>query len=96
MSGNIAMGGNDISGGGTATFTTFSGALSGNATTASSLASSGDITLSGDVTSNPASGPYTYTSGGNVAIATTISDTTVTGKLITGVNLGSAGYFSNG
>ena len=85
MSGNIAMGGNDISGGGTATFTTFVGALTGNASTASALAASGNITLTGDTTST--GGPYTYTSGGNVAIATTIADTTVTGKLLTGVNL---------
>lgn len=88
MSGSIAMGGNNISGGGTATFTTFVGALQGNADTASALAASGNITLTGDTTST--GGPYTYTSGGNVAIATTIADTTVTGKVLTGVNLGTS------
>ena len=70
------------------TSTTFVGALQGNADTATALAASGNITLTGDTTST--GGPYTYTSGGNVAISTTIADTTVTGKLITGVNLGTA------
>ncbi len=38
MSGNIAMGGNNISGGGTATFTTFSGAVTGHASLDCALA----------------------------------------------------------
>jgi len=87
MGGNIAMGGNNISGGGTATFNSFVGALTGNASTASALFNSGDITLTGDTTSTSG---VSYTSGGNVAINTSISDTTVTGKLITGVNLGTS------
>ena len=37
MSGNIAMGGNNISNGGTATFTSFVGALTGNAITATTV-----------------------------------------------------------
>jgi len=74
------------------TSTTFVGALQGNADTASALAASGNITLTGDTTST--GGPYTYTSGGNVAIATTIADTTVTGKVLTGVNLGTAQVIS--
>jgi len=59
----------------------FIGPLTGNATTATSLASAGNITLTGDTSST--GGPYTYTSGGNLNIATTIADTTVTGKLLT-------------
>ena len=63
------------------TSTVFVGALTGNATTATSLASAGNITLTGDTAST--GGPYTYTSGGNLNIATTIADTTVTGKVLT-------------
>ena len=63
------------------TSTVFVGALTGNASTASALASAGNITLTGDTSST--GGPYTYTSGGNVNIATTIADTTVTGKVLT-------------
>ena len=63
------------------TSTVFVGALTGNASTASALASAGNIALSGDVSS--ILGPYTYTSGGNLNISTEISDTTVTGKLLT-------------
>ena len=39
MSGSIAMGSNNISGGGTATFTSFVGALTGNASTSTKIAS---------------------------------------------------------
>lgn len=63
------------------TSTVFVGALTGNASTATALASAGNITLTGDTSST--GGPYTYTSGGNVNIATTIADTTVTGKVLT-------------
>ncbi len=63
------------------TSTVFIGALTGNASSATQLASAGNITLTGDTSST--GGPYTYTSGGNVNIATTIADTTVTGKLLT-------------
>ena len=50
MTGDIAMGSNNISGGGTATFTTFTGNLTGNVT--------GDVTgdLTGDVTGGTISG----------------------------------------
>jgi len=57
------------------------GALTGNASTATALASSGAIAITGDTTST--GGPYTYTSGGAISIATTIADTTVTGKVLT-------------
>ena len=63
------------------TSTVFVGALTGNASTATALATSGAIALTGDTTST--GGPYTYTSGGAISIATTIADTTVTGKVLT-------------
>ena len=63
------------------TSTVFVGALTGNASTATALATSGAIALTGDTTST--GGPYTYTSGGALNIATTIADTTVTGKVLT-------------
>ena len=63
------------------TSTDFVGALTGNADTATALASSGAIALTGDTVST--GGPYTYTSGGALSIATTIADTTVTGKVLT-------------
>ena len=59
----------------------FTGPLTGNASTATALATSGAIALTGDTTST--GGPYTYTSGGAISIATTIADTTVTGKVLT-------------
>ncbi len=68
-------------GGVSITSTDFVGALTGNADTATALASSGAIAITGDTTST--GGPYTYTSGGSISIATTIADTTVTGKVLT-------------
>ena len=68
-------------GGVSITSTDFVGALTGNASTATALASSGAIALTGDTAST--GGPYTYTSGGALSIATTIADTTVTGKVLT-------------
>ena len=68
-------------GGVSITSTDFVGALTGNASTATALAASGAIALTGDTTST--GGPYTYTSGGALSIATTIADTTVTGKVLT-------------
>ena len=68
-------------GGVSITSTTFVGALTGNASSATQLASSGAITLTGDTTST--GGPYTYTSGGALNIATSIADTTVTAKVLT-------------
>ena len=68
-------------GGVSITSTDFVGALTGNADTATALASSGAIAITGDTTST--GGPYTYTSGGAISIATTIADTTVTAKVLT-------------
>ena len=68
-------------GGVSITSTDFVGALTGNASTATALASSGAITLTGDTTST--GGPHTYTSGGAVTIPTTIASTTVTAKVLT-------------
>ena len=48
--------------------TTFYGALSGNATTATSLATSGTVALSGDITATG----VTYTGGGNITLSTAI------------------------
>jgi hypothetical protein len=59
----------------------FTGPLAGNASSATALASSGAIALTGDTVST--GGPYTYTSGGALSIATTIADTTVTSKVLT-------------
>ena len=59
----------------------FTGPLAGNASSATALASSGAISITGDTTST--GGPHTYTSGGAVTIPTTIADTTVTGKVLT-------------
>ena len=58
----------------------FTGPLTGNASTATALASSGAISITGDTTST--GGPHTYTSGGAVTIPTTIANTTVTGKTL--------------
>ena len=61
-------------------FETNGGNFIGNASTATALAASGAIALSGDTTST--GGPHTYTSGGAVTIPTTIANTTVTGKTL--------------
>ena len=58
----------------------FTGPLTGNASTATALASSGAISITGDTTST--GGPHTYTSGGAVTIPTTIANTTVTSKTL--------------
>jgi hypothetical protein len=62
------------------TSTDFVGALTGNASTATALASGGAIAITGDTSST--GGPYTYTSGGAVTISTTIANTTVTAKTL--------------
>ena len=49
--------------------TTFFGALSGNATTATSLATAGTVALTGDITATG----VTYTSGGSVSLTTAIA-----------------------
>ena len=67
-------------GGVSITSTDFVGALTGNADTATALASSGAISLTGDTEST--GGPHTYTLGGAVTIPTTIANTTVTAKTL--------------
>ncbi len=62
------------------TSTDFIGALTGNASTATALASGGAIAITGDTSST--GGPHTYTSGGAVTIPTTIANTTVTSKTL--------------
>ena len=58
------------------TSTAFVGELTGNASTATALASTGAITLLGDTTG----GPNTYTSGGAVNVTTAIADSVVYNK----------------
>jgi len=75
-------------GGVSITSTAFVGALTGNASTATQLASAGAITTTGDV--GLTGGPYNYTQGGNMALATTIADTIVTGKILTSLSTATA------
>lgn len=63
----------------------FVGPLTGNASTATALASPGTIQLlSGSgATQGVASNAVTYTDGGNIQLTTTLADTTVTAKALT-------------
>ena len=72
-------------GGVSITSTTFVGALTGNATTATSLASGGTIQLleGSGATQGVGSNAVTYTSGGNVQLTTSLASTVVTGKVLT-------------
>jgi len=71
----------------------FVGALTGNADTATALASSGNLSLSGDVTSSLSGTdyPYTYTSGGALNVLTNIADSVIMGKVLDGYSAGTAG-----
>ena len=62
--------------------TVFVGPLQGNADTATALAAAGAVSMSGDAV---ASG-VTYTSGGNVPLVSTISDSVVYNKALAGFN----------
>ena len=79
-------------GGVSITSTTFVGALTGNADTATALAAPGTIELSSGsgATEGVASNAVTYTSGGNVTLTTTLADTTVTGKTLTNLSTATA------
>ena len=72
-------------GGVSITSTTFVGALTGNASTATALASAGTIQLlaGSGATQGVGSNAVTYTNGGNVQLTTTLADTTVTAKALT-------------
>ena len=72
MSGNIAMGGNNISGGGTATFTSFVGDLTGNADTATALETARTIQVSGDI-----AGSASFDGTADINISTTIQPNSV-------------------
>ena len=74
-------------GGVSITSTTFVGALTGNADTATALASAGTIQLDAGsgATLGVGSDAVTYTSGGNITLTTTLQNTTVTGKTLTGL-----------
>ena len=53
------------------------------------LSIAGAITTSGDV--GLTGGPYNYTQGGNMTLATTIADSTIMGKVLSGYTAGTAG-----
>lgn len=97
MSGNIAMGGGNISGGGTFTATSFVGALTGNASTATTLATSRNINGvafngSVDITVTAAAGTLsgsTLNSGVTASSLTsvgTLTGLTVSGNIVMGTN----------
>ena len=69
-------------GGVSITSTTFVGALTGNALTASALDDPGTVSISGEAV---AAG-VTYTNGGNVTLVSTISDSVVYNKTLSGFN----------
>ena len=70
-------------------FQTNGGNFIGNASTATQLATAGTITTTGDVSLT--GGPYNYTQGGNMPLATTIADSVIMGKLLDSYSAGSAG-----
>ena len=71
--------------------TVFVGPLQGNADTATALAAAGTVSMSGDTV---AAG-VTYTSGGNVPLVSTISDSVVYNKELSGFNA-TSGSVANG
>ena len=75
-------------GGVSITSTTFVGALTGNADSATALAATGNITLVGGESTSPA---YLYTSGGAINIVTTLVNSAVTGKILTGLTVPTTG-----
>ena len=75
-------------GGVSITSTTFVGALTGNADSATALAATGNITLVGGESTSPG---VTYTSGGAVNIVTTLVNSAVTGKILTGLTVPTTG-----
>jgi len=98
MSGNIAMGGGNISGGGTFTATSFVGALTGNASTATTLATARNINGvafdgSADITVTAAAGTLsgnTLNSGVTASSLTsvgTLASLTTSGDVTVGGNL---------
>ena len=66
------------------TSTSFVGALTGNATTATALATPGTIQLTSGsgLTQGVASNAITYTDGGNISLTTSLANTTVTAKTL--------------
>ena len=72
-------------GGVSITSTTFVGALTGNADTATALAATGSIGFGGDVTLSSAAPSATYTSGGNITFNLGLVNSAVTGQVLTGL-----------
>ena len=75
-------------GGVSITSTDFVGALTGNASTATALATAGTInmTSAAGATLGPTASAVTYTSGGNISLVSVLPASTVTSKLLTGVS----------
>lgn len=77
----------------TGTVPTWNQSTSGNAATATALSSSGGVSLTGDVTASA----VTYTSGGDVALSSSLSDNTVSASKLAGkgaaLGNGTAGQF---
>ena len=75
-------------GGVSITSTDFVGALTGNASTATALATTGTInmTSAAGATLGPTASAVTYTSGGNISLVSVLPSSTVTSKLLTGVS----------
>ena len=70
----------------------FTGPLTGNADTATALASSGALTFGGEVTlSSSSPDPATYTSGGNITLNLGLNNAAVTGKILTGLVIPASG-----
>ncbi len=74
------------------TSTAFVGALTGNATTATALASAGALSFGGEVTlSSSTPSPATYTSGGNIILNLGLNNAAVIGKVLTGLSVPATG-----
>lgn len=70
------------------TSTSFVGALTGNASTASALLTTGTInmTSTAGATLGPTASAVTYTNGGNISLVSVLAASTVTSKLLTGIS----------
>ena len=70
----------------------FTGDLTGLASSATALASSGALSFGGEVTlSSSSPSPATYTSGGNITLNLGLNNAAVTGKILTGLVIPASG-----